>query len=90
MKNVTNGEIPSEIILKPNQMPFFENYPTITNDYIIRMIYSNRSPTSKDIDKIFRFFRENQNYGNEKYINLESPLATLLITYDHYKVKNPF
>lgn len=88
MKNVTNIEIPSEIILKPTQIPLFENYPTISNDYIVRMIHSDRNATRYDIEKISRFFREYQNYGGEKIVNLESPLATMLIAYDNYKISN--
>jgi len=79
--------IPSEFEPKSTQIPLFRNYKTITNDYVIKMIYSDRIPSRFDVEKISRFFREHQNYGDEKIVNLESPLAIMLIAYDNYRVK---
>jgi len=84
MKVMNNSDIPMDLILKPTQVPLFENYPTITYDYIIGMINSDRIPSKYDFEKIVQFFQENQNYGKGKNINLKSPLAKLLYTYDNF------
>jgi hypothetical protein len=86
MKIMNHSELPRELILKPIQVPVFENYPTITYDYIIGMIHNDRIPSKYDVEKIVQFFQENQNYGEGKKINLKSPLASLLFSYDHYKI----
>jgi hypothetical protein len=86
MKLSQNLDIPLEFTLKPTQVPLFKNYPSFHYDYIVGMIESDIKPTSKDIEKLNGFFQLNQNYGREKRINVESPLAKILIAYDHYKI----